>query len=99
MFKGVKICKANFFFLLFYFTAQSRMKNQCFNRKKPLCQYKLLTKTDGWAKNRSDSNPLYFLFFLFFYYLFCFFYNPCPPCQLLKAECKASCLNKPDYRY
>ena len=33
---------------------------------------------------------------LFFFF---FFYNPGPLCQSLKAECKANCLNKPDYRY
>lgn len=33
------------------------------------------------------------------HFIFFFFYNPGPPCRSLKAECKANCLNKPDYRY
>lgn len=31
--------------------------------------------------------------------LFYFFYNPGPLCHSVNADCKANCLNKPDYRY
>lgn len=69
------------------------MKNQqsshhCFNNQ---LRRRCRTKTNRWAKNCSVSNPLYFIFI--------FFYNPGPLCQSVKAECKANCLNKPDYRY
>lgn len=92
--KGVRIWKANCF-VLFYLTAQSRMENQhssrrCFNNQ--LRQYKVETKT------KRVSKELFSLKSTLFYFIF-FFYNPGPPCQSLKAECKANCLNKPDYRY
>lgn len=108
--KGVRSQKANWFVLL-YFTAQSRMENQHSlyqSSNNQLCchQYKVKPKIKNNGGERMVQSQIHFILFifcwvflLFFRFCFFFFYNSGHPCRFLKALCKANCVNKPDYGY
>lgn len=72
---------------------ENQQSYQCFNNQLCRRQYKVKPKQMGGQ--RIVQSQIHFIIIIFLN----FFYNPGRPCRSLKAECKANCLNKPDYRY